>query len=126
MANPVERWRASLERGGQERRDMLMKHQTSEMRRLELLERVATALGDVLSARLAELGPVKVVIVSGSEGVSDIHLSADSRVSSTSMRIGSHFDLPLLEGSDRGSFCPAGEKASGEFRPVEMLPVAAP
>ncbi len=79
MQNAVERWRVSLETGRQERKNTFVKHQMSQMQRLELLERVATALGDVLSARHAELSPVEVVIVSRLNGVPDIHLSADGQ-----------------------------------------------
>jgi hypothetical protein len=78
MKRPIEPSRLSLEEGLQERRKTLIKEQTSQMQRLELMERVAVAVSDVLSARHAELSPVEIII-SGSESLEDIHLSALSQ-----------------------------------------------
>jgi hypothetical protein len=78
MANEVERWRASLEKGRQEQKNRLVEEQGQKMQGLELVARVAIALGDVLSARLAEFSPVQVMIISRFEDVPDIRLSADS------------------------------------------------
>jgi hypothetical protein len=79
MENVTERQRTIFETGRQVRKDMLVKQQTSQMQRLELMERVAIAIGDVLSAHDSELSPIEVIIVSGFQGIENIHLSADSR-----------------------------------------------
>jgi hypothetical protein len=79
MEDAIEGRRAILETGREERRNTLVRQQTKQMQRLELMERVAIAVGDLLSARQTELSPVEIIIVSRLEGVSDIKLSADSR-----------------------------------------------
>jgi hypothetical protein len=79
MENVTGRQRTMLETNLRVRKDMLVEHQTSQMQHLELMERVAIAIGDVLSAHDAELTPIDVTIVSGFRGLEDIHLSADSR-----------------------------------------------
>ena len=77
MKNVTER-RTSLETAHQKSKNMLVQEQTEQMQRLELMERVAIAIGDVLSARHTELSPIDMTIFSRLGGVSDIHLSADS------------------------------------------------
>jgi hypothetical protein len=57
---------------------MLVKQLESQTQGFELMEKTAIALGDVLSARLAELSPVEVRICSHFNYVPDIHLSSNS------------------------------------------------
>jgi hypothetical protein len=79
MEDAIEGRRAILETGREERRNTLVQQQTKQMQRLELMERVAIAIGDLLSARHTELSPIELTILSRLDGVSDIKLSADSR-----------------------------------------------
>jgi hypothetical protein len=78
MASEVDRWRVSPEEGRQERKKLLVKQLESQTQGFELMEKTAIALGDVLSARLAELSPVEVRICSHFNDVPDIHLSSNS------------------------------------------------
>jgi hypothetical protein len=75
----MKRSRLSLEERLQEIREALTNEQTLQMQRLELMERVAVAVSDLLSARHIELSPIELTIFSRLGGVSDIRLSADSQ-----------------------------------------------
>jgi hypothetical protein len=77
MGNHIKRRRESLEEG-QDRSSMVVNQQVSQMQRLELMENIAIALRDVLSANHAELSPVPVISVTGLECVPQPDISDDA------------------------------------------------